>query len=116
MKTLTIILMICALPILASAENPDSRTSISIGISGNKMDGDYSYRGFDQDRNGSFFQLSGGFKIPVSPDVTIWGGLGYSDGKHESEENLFYYRSVSNSVYVSFNAGITFYIGESINK
>ena len=116
MKTMLIILAICALPILSAAENPDSRPSISIGISGNKMTGDYSYRGFDQDRNGSIFSLSGGFNIPVSLDVTIWGGLGYSDGKHESEENLFYYRSVSNSVYVSFNAGITFYIGESINK
>lgn len=116
MKTLTIILILCALPILAAAENPDSRPSISIGISGNKMTGDFSYRGIDQDRNGSIFSLNGGFKIPVSLDVTIWGGLGYSDGKHESEENFFYYRSGSNSVYVSFNAGITFYIGKSINK
>ena len=116
MKTLTIILMFCALPILAAAENPDSRPSISLGIGGNTMSGDFSMRGISQDRNGSLFQLSGGFKIPVSPDITIWGGLGYSDGKHESEENMFYYRSVSNSVYLSFNAGITFYIGKSINK
>lgn len=116
MKTLTIILLICTLPVLAAAENPDSRPSISFGIGGNKMTGDYSYRGIDQDRNGSLFSLSSGFRVPVAQDITIWGGLGYSDGKHESEENFFYYRSVSNSTYVTFNAGITFYIGESINK
>ncbi len=116
MKKLAIVLTIILLPILSVAENPDSRPSISFGIGGYTSSGEYSFRGFNQDLTGRNFQFSFGSRIPVSQDVTIWGGFAYNDSRSEGKENLFYYQSISNRNALSASLGITLYIGESINK
>lgn len=45
MKSLAIILVICAMPIIAAAENPDSRPSITLGLDGGSGNGEQEVAG-----------------------------------------------------------------------
>lgn len=116
MKTLTIILVLCILPILAVAENPNSRPSISVGIGGYGSWGEYSFRGITRDLTGRNIQFSVSSKIPVSQDITLWGGFEFGDSRSVAKANRFYYKSSTDRNSFSGGVGITVYIGKSINR
>lgn len=111
----TIMAVFCLVAV-SHAENPDSRPCISIGIGGFTGWGDYTYGYMDRDESGNGLWFSLNTVFPVSQNVSLWAGGGYSDYNHKGEHNYHYYSSESNWHAASFRTGIKLYFGKSINK
>jgi len=109
--------LVCALFSFGAAkENPDSRPSISFAIAGKMASGKTSVQGFNQDHDGQDFGFSSNVSLPVSLDVTLRFGFGFSTGETEWKQNNFFYEQTSDYNQFGFSFGVTFYIGQTINK
>jgi len=104
------------IPAMTLAENPDSRPSITLGLSGGLASLDYEMGVADQDGDAEQIDLSAGLKLPVSENATLNFALAFAAGNTEWKENFFYYRSKTDHQRFSFGFSATFYIGQSINK
>jgi hypothetical protein len=115
-QLLTIVVVVLLSSATVTAQNPDSRPSISFGLSGYLSSGKFSQLGRDQNHDGGDFAFHSSLKWPVSVNVTLNFGLGFATGKTEYEENFWYYKSTFDYKQFAFTFGTTFYIGQSINK
>ena len=112
----TAIMVVMLTPAMTLAENPDSRPSISFAIGGDLASGRTSYRGFNQPLDGKHFNFAGSMMLPVSEDVTLKFGLGFTAGVTEWERTARFYDQNTDYTQFGFKFEVKFYIGESINE
>lgn len=109
MKKVLIVMVAVLIPAMTMAENPDSRPSITIGISSRTISNDSEpiplglY--FDPETVDYSFKLT----LPSMKDVTLH--------TYFTIQNALYDRTeISNYRTLDFGVAVTFYIGGSINK
>jgi len=116
MKKALIIMVVMLIPAMTLAENPDSRPSITVGLSGGMSTLDHEVIGLNQDGDDEYIGFGAGLKWPVSKNATINFSGRFHTGN--TEWKMYYLAPPSKVDYngFKFNFSVTLYIGKSINK
>jgi len=126
MKKALLVLIVVLIPAMTLAENPDSRPSIYLSIGGNLLSGKRSfklpaeigesYRKYTQDQNGEAIGIKSILTWPVSANSTLVCNISYQRIRFTENPTEIYSEIDDDLRRFSFEFGMRFYIGQSINK
>ncbi len=108
MKKVLLIMVIVLIPTITLAENPDSRPSLSLGIGSRTISDANKPFNVGALFDAETFNLWGQLKVPRTENITIHVEF-MMQSMIDSQESLNYRA-------VDIGIGVTFYIGQSINK